>query len=540
MKHLKFFLDLLLSLSLILVFPIHSFASDIQVPYPLSAGTVSVTDDPRENILSIAQSQLGYAGVRDDSGSKYSYFAQWCGTCPSNWCSEFASWCGWMAGMPENLFPQCTCVDDFLKYFGSMGQIYDLAEGNSMGRQWIGSYYTKTITLSEVQPGDIILIRRNSNASVTAPHHTCIVSSVDTADAVISTCNGNIGGTAGKVVNSAYKASTVYAVVKPLYELSPLSGISAVTTGSGAVKLSWDKREGVDGYRIYRSLCSGSSDEDGYALTAEIPSDETLTYTDDTAAAGDVYCYKIVPYKVTPSGDVYDGMSFSCSACRSDTGKTAASGCSHRYLAAETDKGSCVRKNTVVYTCLYCKDSYSKHERYGSHDYRKSILKKASASAPGSYIYKCSLCGASYTLSYNASRFTAGGLKFHTFSNTRAEVTGAASKKTLKNLTIPETVKFNGRTYKVTRIASGAFKNCRRLKTVTIKAALTDIKSYAFYRCRKLRSVRITQSKVPSIGRNAFSKISSGAVLRVPKAVFRSFKSALGSSLPKRLRIVKY
>ena len=68
---------------------------------------------------------------------------------------------------------------------------------------------------------------------------------------------------------------------------------------------------------------------------------------------------------------------------------------------------------------------------------------------------------------------------------------------------IPASVKANGKTYKVTSIASGAFKNCKKLKQVTIGENISKIGSYAFQDCTALRTLKIG-SKVSSVGTKAF------------------------------------
>ena len=68
---------------------------------------------------------------------------------------------------------------------------------------------------------------------------------------------------------------------------------------------------------------------------------------------------------------------------------------------------------------------------------------------------------------------------------------------------IPASVKANGKTYKVTAIASGAFKNCKKLKQVTIGGNISKIGSYAFQDCTALRTLKIG-SKVSSVGTKAF------------------------------------
>ena len=99
---------------------------------------------------------------------------------------------------------------------------------------------------------------------------------------------------------------------------------------------------------------------------------------------------------------------------------------------------------------------------------------------------------------------------YYNFSGTKAIVTyqshnnntGFVSDYT-GEVTIPESITYNGTTYSVTTIGYAAFQDCRGLTSVTIPNSVTSIGDYAFYRCRGLTSVTIPNS-VTSIGSEAF------------------------------------
>ena len=75
--------------------------------------------------------------------------------------------------------------------------------------------------------------------------------------------------------------------------------------------------------------------------------------------------------------------------------------------------------------------------------------------------------------------------------------------KNASTLTIPSTVRFNGKTYRVTSIAAGAFKNNKKLKKVIISGYITTIGAGAFQNCASLTTVK-TGSRVTTIGSKAF------------------------------------
>ncbi len=100
------------------------------------------------------------------------------------------------------------------------------------------------------------------------------------------------------------------------------------------------------------------------------------------------------------------------------------------------------------------------------------------------------------------------GIYFN-FSGTEATVTYMLNSETKnKNayegtVIIPESVIYNGETYSVTIIGSGAFRSCSGLTFVTIPNSVTSIEGGAFQGCSGLTSVTIPNS-VTSIGGGAF------------------------------------
>ena len=76
-------------------------------------------------------------------------------------------------------------------------------------------------------------------------------------------------------------------------------------------------------------------------------------------------------------------------------------------------------------------------------------------------------------------------------------------KKKVSTVTIPDSVNLKGVNYKVTSIASKAFKSNKYLKKAIIGNNVIQIKSYAFYKCTKLSYVQIGGS-VKAIGKQSF------------------------------------
>ena len=120
-----------------------------------------------------------------------------------------------------------------------------------------------------------------------------------------------------------------------------------------------------------------------------------------------------------------------------------------------------------------------------------------------------------------------------------AEVAYASPKnKKVTTVTIPKTVTYKGVTYKVTTISSEAFKNCKKLKKVTIGANVKTIGKQAFRNCKKLKTITISSKKLKSVGKAAFKGIASKAVIKVPKSKKKAYKKLLkGKGQGKKVKI---
>ena len=90
----------------------------------------------------------------------------------------------------------------------------------------------------------------------------------------------------------------------------------------------------------------------------------------------------------------------------------------------------------------------------------------------------------------------------------------------LKNLTIGNNV---------VSIGDNAFLNCTSLKTVTIPAKVTKIGKQAFCGCKRLKTIKLNTKKLVSknVGNKVFAKIDPKAVVKVPASCLKSYKKLL-------------
>lgn len=179
-----------------------------------------------------------------------------------------------------------------------------------------------------------------------------------------------------------------------------------------------------------------------------------------------------------------------------------------------------------------------------------------------------------------------GTNKNGTIVGAEAEYTGPTAKA--KTATIPDAVTIGGVTYKITSIASNAFKNntalskakignnivtigtnafsgCKKLKSVTMGKNVTTIKDKAFYKCvaltkltipakvkkigkqafygcKKLKTITIKTTKLTSknVGSKAFTGIHKKPTVKVPKKSLKAYKKFLKKKgMPRKARIKK-
>lgn len=129
------------------------------------------------------------------------------------------------------------------------------------------------------------------------------------------------------------------------------------------------------------------------------------------------------------------------------------------------------------------------------------------------------------------------------------QVIGATTKK-LTKLTIPATIKYRTYKFKVTTVKAKAFKNYKKLKTVSIGNNITSIGKDAFRGCtklskvtlgkkvktigatafygdKKLKTVIIKSKTLKSVGKKAFTKTNKSITVKAYKNKWKSYKKLL-------------
>ena len=94
-------------------------------------------------------------------------------------------------------------------------------------------------------------------------------------------------------------------------------------------------------------------------------------------------------------------------------------------------------------------------------------------------------------------------------------------------LKIPDTIKVNGITYKVTEIKAKACAGNPLPTTVTIGKNIKTIGANAFNGCRNLKKVTFRGTALTKVGSNAFKGIQSAVTVTCPKAKLSKYQKLL-------------
>ena len=135
----------------------------------------------------------------------------------------------------------------------------------------------------------------------------------------------------------------------------------------------------------------------------------------------------------------------------------------------------------------------------------------------------------------NSSTYTIDTMKYKV-TNARTDGKGTVelvsipsnSKKT--TITVPNTVKISGKTFRVNSIGSKAFKNKTHVKKIVLGKYITKIGQESFYGCKNLSIIEIKTTNLKSVGKNSIAKIHKKAYIKVPSSKVRTYKKLFNKS----------
>ena len=111
------------------------------------------------------------------------------------------------------------------------------------------------------------------------------------------------------------------------------------------------------------------------------------------------------------------------------------------------------------------------------------------------------------------------------------------ANRNVTSLVIPDTIKANGKTYKVTEIGAKACANMKKLTTLTIGKNVKTIGATAFTGDKKLKKIIINSTSLGKVGSKAFSDVKSSGTVTCPKKKVSKYQTLLQKGgLPKTVK----
>ncbi len=112
-----------------------------------------------------------------------------------------------------------------------------------------------------------------------------------------------------------------------------------------------------------------------------------------------------------------------------------------------------------------------------------------------------------------------------------ATLTGVTDEK-IKTIKIPDTIKHDGKTFKVTEVAPNACKGLSKLENLGFGKNIKKIGKNAFNGCKKLKSISFSGTSLKKIGSDAFKGIAAKATFTCEKKVLATYKKLIKNSNP--------
>lgn len=187
---------------------------------------------------------------------------------------------------------------------------------------------------------------------------------------------------------------------------------------------------------------------------------------------------------------------------------------------------------------IYRKDSTNNYCCVGSTDgnvYLNTVTPgmaysyKVYASNGMDFIAESNESGIAPTTMYvrKGTSVTVNGYKYKILSSNASKKTvafaGVKDSKVTKVI-IPQTVKIDGLTYKVTEIANNALKNKKQVKVLSIGSNVQKIGSGACMGCKKLVQIVVKGKQIKTVGKNAFKNTAKNVVIFVPGSKLAAYK----------------
>ena len=263
----------------------------------------------------------------------------------------------------------------------------------------------------------------------------------------------------------------------------------------------------------------------GWEHTHRWVEDTSKTVPATCTSEGSKTYYCIADYKD------YDQEVHKCHSTKTETlAKTA-----HNTEIVGAKAPSCTTEGyTGDEVCKDCHATIKKGNTLAKTAHQWSTWKTTtnpSYASEGEQTRQCSQCHQIETRKLNklplpkaGTKYTVGGSQY-TVLKAGLSVRFSKANPKAKTVTIPNTIKVNGISYKVAEVGANAFKNNKKVKKITIGTNVVKIANKAFNKCPSLRNVIIKTTLLTkkTASKKCFSKVHKKMVIKVPKKVKKSY-----------------
>ncbi|WP_394926835.1 InlB B-repeat-containing protein [uncultured Robinsoniella sp.] len=126
---------------------------------------------------------------------------------------------------------------------------------------------------------------------------------------------------------------------------------------------------------------------------------------------------------------------------------------------------------------------------------------------------------------WNSTYTDSKSLKYKVTGTKSVSCIGTTNKKA-KSVKIPDTITFNGITYRVTRVSAGAFRDNKRLTSVSIGNNVKKLEKLAFFKCINLKKVTIG-SGLETIGKHVFCHAKKNCSIVINSTKLKTVRTAM-------------
>ena len=197
-----------------------------------------------------------------------------------------------------------------------------------------------------------------------------------------------------------------------------------------------------------------------------------------------------------------------------------------------TTPANCTTEGKEVRQCKVCQKTESRTLAKTAHQWSTwKTTTNPSYASEGEQTRQCSQCHQTETRKLNklplpkaGTKYTVGGNQY-TVLKAGLSVRFSKANPKAKTVTIPNTIKVDGISYKVAEVGANAFKNNKKVKKVTIGANVVKIANKAFNKCPSIRNVIIKTTLLTkrTASKKCFNKVHKKMVIKVPKKVKKSY-----------------